>query len=63
MDAKKVPCSFPCPKFFSVALAITNIIGVFLAGFGTPFESLSDEKGIAFLKVRTRSLKDQAASS
>lgn len=37
--------------FFSIALAVTNIVGVFAAGFGAPFESLSDEKGIAFLKV------------
>ena len=34
-----------------MALAITNIVGVFAAGFGTPFESLSDAMGIAFLKV------------
>lgn len=46
------PCLSSCAKFFSVALAITNITGVFAAGFGSPFESLSDEKGIAFLKVR-----------
>ncbi|CAF9916363.1 hypothetical protein IMSHALPRED_003055 [Imshaugia aleurites] len=37
--------------FFAAALAITNIVGVFAAGFGTPFESLSDAKGTAFLKV------------
>lgn len=46
-----VPCLLSCAKFFSIALAVTNITGVFAAGFGTPFESLSDEKGIAFLKV------------
>lgn len=51
-----VPCSFFSSKFFSVALAITNIVGVYAAGFGTPFESLSEEKGIAFLKVRNRAL-------
>lgn len=47
-----VRCSRFCSKFFSIALAVTNIVGVFAAGFGAPFESLSDEKGIAFLKVR-----------
>ena len=41
-----------CSKFFAVALAITNVVGVFAAGFGTPFESLSNAMGIAFLKVR-----------
>ena len=35
-----------------MALAVTNIIGVFAAGFGAPFESLSDGKAIAFLKVQ-----------
>lgn len=48
-----VPCLLFYSKFFSAALAITNIIGVFAAGFGTPFESLSDGKAIAFLKVRS----------
>ena len=48
-----VPCSYLCSQFFSAALAVTNISGVFAAGFGTPFESLSDGKAIAFLKVRS----------
>ena len=47
-----LPCSSLSFKFFSVALAVTNITGVFAAGFGAPYESLSEEKGIAFLKVR-----------
>ena len=47
-----VSCSCLCFKFFAVALAVTNITGVFAAGFGAPYESLSEEKGIAFLKVR-----------
>ena len=37
---------------FSAALAITNIVGVPVGGFGVPFESLSDSKAIIFLKVR-----------
>ena len=49
---QRVLCSWFCSKFFSVALAVTNIVGVFAAGFGAPFESLSAERGIAFLKVR-----------
>lgn len=52
-----VSCSSSCAKFFSLALAVTNITGVFAAGFGTPFESLSDEKGIAFLKVHNAILE------
>lgn len=51
-----MPCLFSCSKFFSVALAVTNIVGVFAAGFGVPFESLDDEEAIAFLKVRNQSL-------
>lgn len=40
-------------QVFSAALAITNIIGVPIGGFGTPFESLSPAKAISFLKVRS----------
>lgn len=50
-SCQPVPCSSSCAKFFSIALAVTNITGVFAAGFGTPFESLSGAKGVAFLKV------------
>ena len=43
-------------KFFSVALAVTNITGVFAAGFEAQFKSLGDGKDVAFLKVRNRLL-------
>ncbi|KUJ11272.1 uncharacterized protein LY89DRAFT_786888 [Mollisia scopiformis] len=36
---------------FSAALAITNIVGVPVGGFGVPFESLSPAKAIVFLKI------------
>ena len=38
-------------KFFSIALAITNIIGVPIGGFGVPFASLGEAKAQTFLKV------------
>ena len=38
-------------KIFSIALAITNIIGVPVGGFGVPFTSLSEGKAEKFLKV------------
>ncbi|MCJ1432687.1 hypothetical protein MMC27_002044 [Xylographa pallens] len=36
---------------FSALLAVTNIIGVPVGGFGVPFASLSDDKAQAFLKI------------
>ena len=36
---------------FSIALAVTNIVGVPVGGFGVPFTSLSDSKAQTFLKV------------
>lgn len=36
---------------FSAALGVTNIIGVPVGGFGTPFESLSPAKAVSFLKI------------
>ena len=38
---------------FSIALAVTNIIGVPVGGFGVPFTSLSDSKAQTYLKVCT----------
>ena len=38
---------------FSVALAVTNIVGVPVCGFGVPFASLSDSEAQTFLKVST----------
>ncbi|KAH8689928.1 hypothetical protein BGW36DRAFT_432893 [Talaromyces proteolyticus] len=36
---------------FAAALAITNIVGVPVGGFGTPYEELGDEKAEKFLKI------------
>lgn len=38
-------------QVFSAALALTNIIGVPIGGFGTNFEALSPTNAINFLKV------------
>ena len=38
-------------QFFSVALAITNIVGAARSGFGVPFEDMSTEMAVNFLKV------------
>lgn len=36
---------------FSIALAVTNIVGVPVGGFGVPFTSLTDTKAQTYLKV------------
>lgn len=36
-----------------MALAVTNIVGVPVGGFGVPFPSLSDTEAQTFLKVCT----------
>lgn len=36
-----------------MALAVTNIVGVPVGGFGVPFELLSDTEAQTFLKART----------
>ena len=38
---------------FSIALAVTNIVGVPMGGFGVPFSALSENEAQTFLKVRT----------
>ena len=38
---------------FSLALAVTNIVGVPVGGFGVPFPSLSNTEAQTFLKVCT----------
>ena len=40
-------------QFFSIALAVTNIIGVPIGGFGVPFTSLAESKAQTYLKVRS----------
>ncbi|KAL6722362.1 hypothetical protein ACLMJK_001469 [Lecanora helva] len=37
--------------FFSIALVITNLVGVAVGGLGAPFPSLGEETGIVFLKI------------
>ena len=38
-------------QFFSIALGVTNIVGVPVGGFGVPFTSLPDSKAQTYLKV------------
>lgn len=40
----------------AASLAITNMTGVPLAGYGVAYDSLSDVQMMHFLKVRTRLL-------
>ena len=43
---------------FSIALAVTNIVGVPVGGFGVPFTSLTDSKAQTYLKVRAHQKSD-----
>ena len=40
-------------QVFSIALAVTNIVGVPVGGFGVPFTSLTDTEAQRYLKVRS----------
>ena len=43
---------------FSASLAITNILGVPVGFFGEPFESLTEDQTVAFLKVGASSISN-----
>ena len=49
-QAKVADCN---EQVFSIALAVTNVIGVPVGGFGVPFTSLAESKAQNYLKVFT----------